>query len=80
MVKDTLGIDCHTWTVELGDEPVVRYGVGQPSSPRVKRMYLTDWQQREIREEAGEVCDYVELDTGVHVLYGAPPEGFGAAV
>lgn len=78
MVKDFLGVDCHTWTVELGGGSVVRYGVGPPDNSKVKKLFLTDWQKRELRDEAGEVCDFIELEQGVHVLYGVPPDKLGA--
>ena len=38
----------------------MKYGSPFPSS-KFKRMYLTGWQMRELRDEAGITCDFVEL-------------------
>jgi hypothetical protein len=74
MVKDFLGVDCHSWDVSVGDASHAKYGVGPPDNPKLKKMYLTDWQIREIKEEAGEYCDYVELDKGIITDYGLSAE------
>ena len=74
MVKDFLGVDCDYWTVPVEGTPVVKYGVGLPTNPRVKKMYLTDWQKREIKDETGESCDYIELERGIIIKYGIPPQ------
>jgi hypothetical protein len=39
-------------------------------------MYLTDWQKREIEAEAGEKCDFVELDKNSITRYGVPPDEY----
>lgn len=73
MVKDFLQKECHAWKVPI-DDPVVKYGVRPTPEGRVKKMYLTDWQVREIRTEAGVCCDYIELEKEIaHTLYGIPP-------
>ena len=79
MVKDFLGSDCHHITVELGSEagggPVLKYMA--PHLPRLdpaaKRMYLTDWQRREIKDEAGEDCEFLELSPSAVARYQGPP-------
>ena len=73
MIKDFLGVDCDTYTVELGGHPgVLRYGL--PVHEESKRMYFTDWQIREMKDEAGVSCEFVELHKDViHTLYAAPP-------
>ena len=77
MVKDFLGIECHVWTVPIGDGPVMKYGVFPPPSSFTKKMYLTDWQIREIRAETGECCDYIELELKMIPIYSVVlPEKF----
>jgi hypothetical protein len=58
--------------VESG--PVVRYGIELPGDVKVKKMYFTDWQKREIRAETGECCDFVELKKGIITDYGLVPD------
>lgn len=55
-------------------DPAASCGVGPPVNPHLKRMYLTDCQVREIKEEAGAHCEYVELDKGIITDYGLSPE------
>lgn len=75
MIKDFLGVECHTYEVEIGKpSPVMKYGL-PPSHEGVKRMYFTEWQIREMRDEAGVVCEFLELykDKGnIHMLYNVP--------
>ena len=77
MIKDVYGQDCITWDFPIGNGGGVRYGMGTPGDPRVKRMYFTGWQKREIKGETGEDCDYIELTPGTVVKYGMPPKGIG---
>jgi hypothetical protein len=79
LIEDALGIkDCFTWNVPVGGSGSgFRYGVGVPQNPKVKRMYLTEWQMREVSHETGEACEYVELVPSQVVRYGVPPDGFG---
>jgi hypothetical protein len=75
MVKDFLGLDCHVWIVPIDGTPVLRYDGPVPHPSTIKRMYLTEWQKREIEHEMGSCpCDYVELtkEHPLHVLYGGP--------
>jgi hypothetical protein len=75
MVKDFLGVDCHTYEVPVEDPVVLKYGV--PTHHDSKRMYFTGWQIREMRDETGVVCDFVELHKDIiHILYayGMPTE------
>ena len=76
MVKDFLGIECHRWTIPIGDMPITLYGMIPPHSSITKKMYLTDWQIREIRAETGECCDYIELERKIVPLYGISPEEY----
>jgi hypothetical protein len=75
MIKDFLKIDCDTYTVSLGGGPNpvhTRYGI--LTDEKLKRMYLTDWQIRELKEEIGDMCDYIELHKDiVSALYMPPP-------
>lgn len=72
MIKDFLGLDCCVWEVELVRGGSTRYGIFPPTNPSVKRMYLTDWQMRELKEESGQICEFLELEAGVNSLYGVP--------
>lgn len=73
MIKDFLGKECHRWVVPIGNGPVARYAVEFPGDLKVKKMYLTDCQKREIKVETGEYCDYVELKKGMITDYGVLP-------
>jgi len=60
MVKDFLGVECDTYEVTIGKPDVIfRYGI--PNHEESKRMYLTDRQFRQIKDEARIVCEFVEL-------------------
>ncbi len=62
MVEDVLGLPhCRVWYVPVGNHPVIRYMGPQDKGSGAKRMYLTEWQRREIKDEADEDCLYVEL-------------------
>ena len=68
MIKDFLGADCDYWEVPIegqkGSEafiPINLYAVVTHKLTESKKMYLTDWQMRELRDEAGITCDFVEL-------------------
>ncbi len=75
MVKDVLGLDCDRWTVQVDAGPVMRYFVhGAPGlDPSARRMYLTDCQMREIKDLTNESCTFVELKSGIRMLYMGPP-------
>jgi hypothetical protein len=71
MIKDFLGVDCHTYQVEFGKstQPIIRYGI--PTDESLKRMYFTDWQMREMRDEAGVACEFIELHKNqIKLMYG----------
>ena len=70
LLKDTLGVHQNHLTIPLEENAVVRYGVGLPKRSDIERMYLTDWQKREIMDEAGESCDYIELENAIVTKYG----------
>jgi hypothetical protein len=80
MVKDFLGVDCHTYEVEIATPSGSVHKYGVPTDESLKRMYFTDWQIREMRYEAGVVCefielprDFAELEKGPAImLYGVP--------
>jgi hypothetical protein len=79
MVRDFLGKDCHFWLVPIDSHPVVRYmgpvaAAAGAATRTVKRMYLTEWQKREIADETGQPCpcDFIELERGMNIRYGAP--------
>jgi len=79
MVKDVLGTDCHIWLVPVESKPVLEYegpaaAAAGAATRTVKRMYLTDWQKREIADETGQPCqcDFVELVPGLIMKYAAP--------
>ena len=63
MIKHELNLPdvCDYYDVQIGtpSNPITKYGV--PTDEKLKRMYFTDWQIREIKYETGEVCEYVEL-------------------
>jgi hypothetical protein len=68
MIKDFLGVDCDTYTVEISDPVIFRYGVR--TNEQVKRMYFTDWQIREMKDLAGSSCEFIELHKeALHTLY-----------
>jgi len=75
MVKDFLGKDCNTYDVEIGTptSPTHKYGIRTDET--LKRMYFTDWQIREMRDETGVVCEFIELtkECGHYMRYGVPP-------
>ena len=77
MIKDVLDQECHVWEVAIEGQPVMRYFGMQARNadldPKTKRMYFTEWQRREIEDETGEKCDFVELKPDVgHYRYMAP--------
>jgi hypothetical protein len=68
MIKDFLGVECDYWEVPVEEQegsekftPVILYAVVTHQPTEYKKMYLTDWQMRELRDEAGITCDFVEL-------------------
>jgi hypothetical protein len=79
MIKDTLGIECNTYTVDVNvpGDPIVRYKVVTPSEDAaLKRMYFTDWQIRELRDLTGVHCEFIELHPdAIRMLYAAPYDG-----
>ncbi len=66
-VEEFLGVSSPAWVVATGNinGRGVRYVVEFPGEPMVRKMYLTDWQKREIMAENGEGRDYVELKKGL---------------
>jgi hypothetical protein len=73
MIKDFLGVDCDTYAVSIADPTILRYGV--PIHAESKRMYFTGWQMREMRDEAGVVCEFIELHKDIiHTLYAGPTD------
>ena len=76
MVKDILGVDCDTYEVPIEDPMVPKYFVlpHVGTHEGTKRMYFTGWQMREMHDEAGKVCEFIELtkDVGPHFRYGVP--------
>jgi len=73
MVKDFLGVDCNTYEVEIGGPAKALPPYGVPTDESSKRMYFTDWQIREMRDEAGVVCEFTELHKNdIKLLYGIP--------
>jgi hypothetical protein len=71
MIKDFLGVDCNTYEVEIGTpaKAVPPYGV--PTDESLKRMYFTGWQIREMRDEAGVVCEFIELHkSNINLMHG----------
>lgn len=63
MIKHELEIPhvCDYYDVQIGTpaKPTTKYGV--PTDEKLKRMYFTEWQIREIRDETGIVCEFIEL-------------------
>jgi hypothetical protein len=79
MIKDTLGLECNTYTVDVNvpGDPIVRYKVVPPGEEAaLKRMYFSDWQIRELRDLTGVHLEFIELqpDT-IRMLYPAPRDG-----
>jgi hypothetical protein len=83
MIHDFLGVHCDHWHVPVEvamgvmyGAPTVegatnlKYGVPTETPVKSKRMYLTNWQMRELRDEAGVTCDFIELTKGLNVRYG----------
>lgn len=72
MLKDFLGVECNTYEVAIGKPDIIcRYGI--PNHVESKRMYLTDQQIHQIKDEAGMVCEFVELhQDNIHTLYMVP--------
>ncbi len=54
-------MDCDRWEISMEDAIGMRYGFPAEHPIKNKRMYLTDWQMRKLRDEAGMTCDFVEL-------------------
>jgi hypothetical protein len=70
MIKDFLKVECDTYEVEIGTPAGAIHKYGIPTHEESKRMYFTDSQIREMRDEAGVVCEFVELHkTNIHMLY-----------
>ena len=73
MIKDFLNADCDCWEVPINLSPGPDYGIRLPKNPSVKKMYLTNTQITELKNEIGVACNFVELELNqVHILYGAP--------
>lgn len=83
MINDFLGVCCDTWEVPIEKAQKVMYGApstrggmvlkySAPTEPpmETKRMYLTGWQMRELKDEAGVTCNFVELTKELNVKYG----------
>jgi hypothetical protein len=71
MVKDFLGVDCDTYTVQVEKPVTTKYGI--PTHEESKRMYFTDWQMREMRDLMGHSCEFIELHkSNIKPLYAAP--------
>ena len=76
MVEDFCGDkNCRVWIVPINQGGVgVKY-LGPHDRDNVsgaKRMYLTEWQKIEIKNEANEDCIFVELTEAVHPRYNGP--------
>jgi len=77
MIKHELNLPhvCDFYDVQIGKPsmPITKYGV--PTDDKLKRMYFTEWQIREIRDETGVVCEFVELtkEIGQGMRYMPPP-------
>jgi|WetSurMetagenome_2_1015567.scaffolds.fasta_scaffold448031_2 hypothetical protein len=78
MIKDFLGADCDSWEVPIEEGIKIMYGSPTVKTVDYKKMYLTDWQMKELRDEAGIICDFVELrkidNVGAIYRYGLPPK------
>jgi len=62
MVEDVLGVpNCRVWYVPVGNSSTLKYIGPDDTGSGAKRMYFTEWQRREIKDEANEDCMYVEL-------------------
>jgi hypothetical protein len=73
MIKDFLHIDCDKYEVTIDGFPAQhKYGV--PTNEELKRMYFTDWQIREMRDETGVSCEFIELHKKFISRYGVPPQ------
>jgi len=83
MIHDFLGMHCDSWEVPVEvargvmygaptveGVPILKYSAPTETSAECKRMYLTDWQMRELRDEAGVTCDFIELTKDINVKYG----------
>jgi hypothetical protein len=68
MIKNELNLDSvcdyYELQIEASANPIPKYGV--PTDPSLKRMYFTDWQIREIRDETGKECEYIEISKILH--------------
>ena len=83
LIKDTLKVDCDYCEIHPTDEAkIVRYMgpkvlkyMGPPNAKvGQQRMYLTEWQRREIRDLFGAAQDYFELvKNGTICMYKGPP-------
>ncbi|MGA2068053.1 MAG: hypothetical protein ABSG86_23990 [Thermoguttaceae bacterium] len=80
MVKDFQGTACDRLVVPITGGGGMKY-MGPPpaaagrtaaAQSEVKKMYLTEWQKREIAAETGEPCEFIELQKGAITRYGAP--------
>lgn len=62
-VGDFLGARCPGWVIATGNGngPIVSFVAQCYGPPKVKKMYLTEKQRRELMAESGEYRDYVEL-------------------
>jgi hypothetical protein len=55
----------------LYSAPIEKYSAPIEKIPvKSKRMYLTNWQMRELRDEAGVICDFIELTKNIVLKYG----------
>ncbi|MHB8119666.1 MAG: hypothetical protein ACYDHX_13225 [Methanothrix sp.] len=74
MVHDFLNVKCHTLEIPIDPGMGIRYGIRKPTNPKLKRMYLTEWQKSEMKDETDSVCNFIELDPNLvpKFKYGLP--------
>jgi|GEM_PF-609428 hypothetical protein len=81
LIHDFLGVHCDHWHVPVevarkvmygapSGDPILKYGAPSGIPVESKRMYLTGWQMRQLRDEVGVTCDFIELTKDLNVRYG----------
>ena len=74
LVKDAMHEDHTILELPVDDPKIVRYGNHEAINPATKRMYFTGWQMKQIRDETGAACNFIEIPSAANFRYGVPPK------
>jgi hypothetical protein len=75
MTTDLLGIENEDMVLPIEEGKNLIYGVHGHTPYLEHRMYLTEDQMKQIKDEAGQSCDFIELKKGArNLMYGISTE------